>query len=176
MRIVAGEWRGRTLRVPKDPRVRPTADRAREAWMSILQHDIPGARVADLCAGSGALGLEALSRGAVFCDFVDLAEPSLRCIRENAATFDAQDRIAVQRGDALRVVRKVPDGHWDIAFADPPYNIGLAPQLVEAWLERPYARILSVEHEAHEVLPPGGDSRQYGGTRISIYRVPAPAG
>lgn len=172
MRIVAGEWRGRSIKAPRDDRVRPTADRAREAWMNILQHDIPGARVIDLCAGSGALGLEALSRGAVWCDFIDVAESAIRCIRENVATLDARDRCRVYRGEALRYVQDRRQGPWDIAFADPPYNLGIAPRIAAAWLERPFSRILGVEHEAHEAVPPGGETRTYGGTRITIYRAP----
>ena len=78
MRIVAGQWRGRRLVVPKGDIVRPTADRVREAWMSIVSPWLPGARVVDLFAGSGALGIEALSRGAVKADFVEIATPSLR--------------------------------------------------------------------------------------------------
>lgn len=150
--------------------MRPTADRAREAWMSILQHDIPDARVVDLCAGSGALGLETLSRGAASCDFIDVAEAAIRCIRDNIATLGAADRSHVYRADAIRHVRDQRHGPWDLALADPPYNLGIAPQIAELWLARPFSRILSVEHEAHEELPPGGESRVYGGTRITVYR------
>jgi 16S rRNA (guanine966-N2)-methyltransferase len=173
MRIVAGEWRGRPIKAPRDARVRPTADRAREAWMSILQHELDGARVVDLCAGSGALGLEALSRGAAWCDFVDIAESAIRCIRENVTTLGAGDRCRVYRGDVLRYVQDKRQGPWDVAFADPPYNLGIAPRIAAAWLARPFSRILGVEHGAHEALPPGGESRAYGGTRITIYRTEA---
>jgi 16S rRNA (guanine966-N2)-methyltransferase len=170
VRIIAGEWRGRTIRAPRDQRVRPTADRAREAWMSILQHEIPDARVADLCAGSGALGLEALSRGAACCDFVELTEAGLRAIRENADRLGALPRATIHRADALRFVSRPDAGPWDIAFADPPYNQGIAPRLAELWLVRPFARILGVEHDVHEAVPPGGESRTYGGTAVTIYR------
>ena len=173
MRIVAGEWRGRTIKAPRDERVRPTADRAREAWMSILQHELPGATVVDLCAGSGALGLEALSRGAAWCDFVEIADSAIRCVRDNVATLGAADRCRIIRGDAVRVAQDKRHGPWDVAFADPPYNLGIAPRIAEAWLARPFSRILGVEHEAHEELPPGGSSRAYGGTRITIYRADA---
>jgi 16S rRNA (guanine966-N2)-methyltransferase len=169
MRIIAGEWRGRVIKAPKDQRVRPTADRAREAWMSILQYDIPGARVVDLFAGSGALGLEALSRGAEFCDFVELSDSALRAIRENAESLGAADRMAVHRGDAVRFVQKRAGRPWDIAFADPPYNIGAAPRLAQLWLKRPFARLLGVEHDLHEPMPEGGTLRRYGGTGVTIY-------
>lgn len=170
MRIIAGRWRGRTIKAPRDARVRPTGDRAREAWMSILHPELPGTRVLDLFAGSGALGLEALSRGAASCDFVELAAPSLRAIRENAEALGATALIAVHRGDALRFVQKLGPGAYDIAFADPPYNLGLAPRLADAWLASPFATVLGVEHDVHEEMPPGGDTRTYGGTAVTLYR------
>lgn len=170
MRIIAGEWRGRTIKAPSGKQVRPTADRAREAWMSTLQHDIPDARVVDLCAGSGALGLEALSRGAASCDFVDLSEPALRMIRENIATLGAGERSHVHRADALRFVRKPGSAPWDIAFSDPPYHLGIAQRLAEAWLAAPFSRILTLEHEIEAGMPPGGTTRKYGGTGITTWR------
>src|SRR5438552_18683937 len=91
MRIIGGRWRGRRIAAPPDLRVRPTGDRVREAWMSIVNGELPGARVLDLFAGSGALGLEALSRGAERVDFVDLSPQSLEALRANAATLGAGD-------------------------------------------------------------------------------------
>lgn len=176
MRIIAGEWRGRRLRVPRDARVRPTADRAREAWMSIVQPVLPGARVLDLCAGSGALGLEALSRGAASADFVELSTPSLRAIRENGAALGALPRMHVHRADALRYVQRLPAGAFDVAFADPPYGLGMAPRLAAAWLSRRFARILGVEHSAHEAMPAGGETRTYGDTSVTLYREGAAGG
>ena len=93
MRIIAGEWGGRSLRVPRDGRVRPTADRAREAWMSIVQPSLPGARVIDLFAGSGALGLEALSRGAARADFVEI-DGSLAASRRTSTRSPAKRALA----------------------------------------------------------------------------------
>ena len=138
--------------------------------MSMLQHEIPGARVVDLFAGSGALGLEALSRGAAFCDFVELSDAGLRAIRENAASLGALDRSAVHRGDAVRYVQKAAGAQWDIAFADPPYNLGLAPRIAKLWLTRPFSRTLGVEHDVHEALPEGGTTRTYGGTAVTVYK------
>jgi len=175
MRIIAGRWRGRTIAAPPDASVRPTGDRAREAWMSRLQGELPGARVVDLYAGSGALGLEALSRGAAFCDFVDLAPRSLQAIRENAATLGALPLLAVHRADALRFVERLAARAYDVAFADPPYNLGLATQLVHAWLATPFSHVLSVEHPADETLPAGGSTRRYGITAVTLYRDVAPA-
>ncbi|MCU0624336.1 MAG: RsmD family RNA methyltransferase, partial [Gemmatimonadaceae bacterium] len=112
MRIIGGEWRSRRLVPPDDPRVRPTADRVREAWFSILGEAIRGARVADLCAGSGALGLEALSRGAASCEFVELNPKSLAALRRNCETLGAGPRAVIRRGDALRVAGDAAEGHW----------------------------------------------------------------
>ncbi|HEU4565375.1 MAG TPA: 16S rRNA (guanine(966)-N(2))-methyltransferase RsmD [Gemmatimonadaceae bacterium] len=174
MRIVSGRWRGRTIKAPADARVRPTADRVREAWMSILQRDLPGARVVDLFAGSGALGLEALSRGAAHADFVEVSARSIQALRANAEALGAGDEATIHRGDALRFIQTLPIGAYDVAFADPPYRLGLAGQVVERWLAVPFARVLSVEHEAKEPLP-GGETRRYGDTAITFFRAPAEA-
>src|SRR5688572_31523942 len=107
MRIVAGRWRGRRIRPPADARVRPTADRVREAWMSIVQPYLSGAKVLDLFAGSGALGLEALSRGAVSADLVEVSQAGITAIRENAAALDAGDAVRVHRADAMRFIEKL---------------------------------------------------------------------
>lgn len=138
--------------------------------MSIVQPDLPGARVLDLYAGSGALGLEALSRGAASADFVDVAPTAIKAIRENGATLGALDRMRIHRSEALRFAQKLPPDAFDIAFADPPYNLGMAPRLAAQWLRVPFARILGIEHDAHEDLPAGGDTRTYGSTAITIYR------
>jgi 16S rRNA (guanine966-N2)-methyltransferase len=174
VRIIAGEWKGRRIATPKGGHVRPTADRVREAWMSIVQPALPGARVLDLCAGSGALGLEALSRGAQFVDFVEQDARSLRTLRENIALLGAGAKCAVHRADALAfTARERPAGPapHDVAFADPPYRQGLAKALADRWLSAPFAAIFGVEHEAREVLPAGGDTRRYGDTSITIYRA-----
>src|SRR5438270_1401488 len=102
VRIVAGRWRGRTIKAPADARVRPTADRVREAWMSIVTPELPGARVLDLFAGSGALGLEALSRGAERAEFVEIAPKSLAALRANAEVLGAGKAAVIHRADAVR--------------------------------------------------------------------------
>lgn len=171
MRIIAGQWRGRTIRAPRDDRVRPTGDRAREAWMSIVQPELPGARVLDLYAGSGALGLEALSRGAESADFVDVAPAAIKAIRENGTLLGALDRMRIHRGEALRYAQKLEAGAFDIAFADPPYNLGMAPRLAAQWLRVPFANILGIEHDSHEEMPDGGETRTYGSTAVTLYRA-----
>jgi 16S rRNA (guanine966-N2)-methyltransferase len=171
VRIVAGRWRGRTIKAPADDRVRPTADRVREAWMSILHPEIPGARVVDLFAGSGALGLEALSRGAAHCDFVEIATRSLAALRANAEKLGAGDAAHIVRGDALKFAERLAAGAYDIAFADPPYGLRLASRIAERWLEVPFASVLGVEHASKEQMPEGGDTRRYGDTGVTIYRT-----
>jgi 16S rRNA (guanine966-N2)-methyltransferase len=171
MRIVAGRWRGRIIRAPAGDRVRPTADRVREAWMSILQREIPGARVLDLFAGSGALGLEALSRGAAAAEFVELHQRSLRALADNVRALGAEAESAVHRGDAMRFIERLPVNAYDIAFADPPYGQGLAERVVRQWLQVPFARLLTIEHAAREEMPGDGDTRRYGDTAITILRA-----
>jgi 16S rRNA (guanine966-N2)-methyltransferase len=171
MRIIAGTFRGRRLRSPRDPRVRPTADRVREAWMSILQDALPGARVLDLYAGSGALGLEALSRGAATVDFVELNPPSLAALKANIATLKAEPRTTVYRGDALRYAGRLQTGAYDIVLADPPYARDDAARLVDLFRRLPFGRILAVEHPAGTELA-GDDTRRYGDTAITFCYPP----
>ena len=171
MRIVGGSFGGRRLAVPKAGRVRPTADRVREAWMSIVRQEIPGARVLDLFAGSGALGLEALSRGAASADFVELSPRSLDAIRENASILGAGDQAVVHRGDALRFIEGLGVNAFDVAFADPPYRLGLAAKVAERWLAVPFASVLGIEHQLRDPMPDGGDRRRYGDTVITFFRA-----
>ncbi len=171
MHIVAGEFGGRRLVVPKDQRVRPTADRIREAWMSILGEAVEGARVLDLYAGSGALGLEALSRGAASAEFVELSPGSLEALRANIAALGLADRTRVRRGDALRFAQRLGPDAYDLAFADPPYAHEAAARLVTVFRRTPFARILSVEHPADQTV--GGDeTRRYGDTALTFCRRP----
>ena len=162
---------GRRLRAPDDARVRPTSDRVREAWMSILADAIPGARVLDLFAGSGALGLEALSRGAVSAEFVEMHRASLAALAANIETLGVGVAATVRRGDAERYAEKLQAGAFDVAFADPPYTIDYATRLVALFRRTPFARILSVEHRA-DVAPPGDDTRRYGDTAITFCYAP----
>jgi 16S rRNA (guanine966-N2)-methyltransferase len=170
VRIVAGRWRGRTIDAPAGQNVRPTLDRVREAWMSILQKDLPGARVLDLFAGSGALGLEALSRGAVSADFVEKNAAGLRSLRANIEKLDAGDEATVHRAEAIQFAESLPAGAYDVAFADPPYSGSGAVMLASRWLQVPFATVLSIEHAASTTMPPGAETRRYGTTAITIFR------
>jgi 16S rRNA (guanine966-N2)-methyltransferase len=167
LRIIAGEFKGRRLKAPAGRTVRPTGDRVKEAWFSILQQAIPDARVLDLFAGSGALGFEALSRGAVAVDFVENHKASLAAIRDNAATLKAEARITIHRSDAMRFAERLQPGAYDVAFADPPYAEDDAAMLAKLFREKPFARVLSIEHAAGEAIA-GDDTRRYGDTAITF--------
>lgn len=157
--------------MPADSRVRPTADRVREAWMSILGERLAGARVLDLFAGSGALGLEALSRGAVHATFVELAAPSLAAIRTNVDALGVADRVTLHRGDAMRFVERLAPDAFDVVIADPPYSIPFAERLVEAFRARPFTRLLTVEHPVQMTV--GGDeTRRYGDIALTFCHAP----
>jgi 16S rRNA (guanine966-N2)-methyltransferase len=179
LRIVAGAWRGRRFKVPPKG-VRPTSDRVRESWLSIVHPHLDGARVVDLCAGSGALGLEALSRGAASCDFVEKSPAVQRVLEANIIALEGGDRAAVQRTDAIAFLGAPDPGadpRWDVAFADPPYREGIADALARRWLAAPFATIFGVEHEVGVTLPAHTDGtepdrRTYGDTAVTIYRLP----
>jgi 16S rRNA (guanine966-N2)-methyltransferase len=139
--------------------------------MSILGDGLSGARVLDLFAGSGALGLEALSRGAASVTFVELSAPSLRALDQNITTLGAQDVATVHRGDAMRYAEKLPEGAFDIVLADPPYSVDHAARLVALFRRHPFGRILSVEHPSDLELA-GDDTRRYGDTAITFCHAP----
>lgn len=139
--------------------------------MSIVNPWLAGARVLDLFAGSGALGLEALSRGAEVVDFVESAPGSIAVIRANAQFLGAGPEAVIHKADALRFVEPLEAHAYDVAFADPPYDLGIATKLAERWLERPFADLLGIEHRFNEHLPGEGERRKYGGTVITFYRA-----
>lgn len=139
--------------------------------MSILGDQLVGARMLDLFAGSGALGLEALSRGAESATFVELNPPSLRALEHNIAALSVEDVATVHRGDAMRFAGKLLPGAFDVILADPPYTIDYAAQLVALFRRRPFGRILSVEHRS-DISIDGDDTRRYGDTAITFCYAP----
>jgi 16S rRNA (guanine966-N2)-methyltransferase len=175
MRIVAGEWGGRRIQAPAGRGTRPTTDRVREAWMSALAPELPGARVLDLFAGSGALGLEALSRGALHATFVEQDARALSALRANLAALGAEERATVLRSDALQYASRLQPGAFEVAVADPPYGQGIAAELALAFQRTPFAGLFCVEHGRGDALPeiPGARTRRYGDTSLTF--IPAPA-
>src|SRR5213596_1128640 len=171
LRIIAGEFKGRRLKAPAGRAVRPTADRVKEAWFSILQQSIPEARVLDLFAGSGALGFEALSRGAVSVDFVETHRVSLTALKANVEALGVEDRVTIHRSDALRFAERLQPAQYDIAFADPPYATDDAEHVAGIFRATPFARVLGIEHRTNLSLD-GDDTRRYGDTAITFVYAP----
>jgi 16S rRNA (guanine966-N2)-methyltransferase len=179
MRIIAGEWRGRPLEAPPGYATRPTADRVRETLFSMLASRLGSfeeLRVADLFAGSGALGFEALSRGAAHTTFVESNAAAAAAIRRNAATLGAADRSDIVSGSALSLPRRGP---FDLVFADPPYAPGAGSEIVRFvldadWLAR--GGWMSVETSRDHAVEPLGlglDAvRDVGRARLTLLRRP----
>jgi 16S rRNA (guanine966-N2)-methyltransferase len=178
MRIIAGEWRGRKLVAPAGRSTRPTADRTRETLFSMLASRLGGFedfRVADLYAGSGALGLEALSRGAAHATFVETDREALRAIEANITAFGAASRAAIRSISADNLPRSHP---FDLVFADPPYQPGSGTAVAAAvatsgWL--PPGGWMAVEtHKGDAVQPPEGweidAERDVGRARLTVLR------
>ena len=179
MRIIAGEWRGRQIEAPPGTATRPTGDRVRETLFSMLASRLGSfedLRVADLFAGSGALGFEALSRGAASAAFVESDAGAAAAIRRNAEKLGAGERVRVIAGSALALPRSEP---FDLIFADPPYATGSGTAAVHSivnadWLAR--GGWLSVETSRGEVIDPGelavDSARDIGRARLTLLRRP----
>jgi 16S rRNA (guanine(966)-N(2))-methyltransferase RsmD len=198
MRIIGGSLGGRRLKAPPGSTTRPTSDRVREAIFNILGPPPPHARVLDLFAGAGSLGLEALSRGAARAEFVDHSQAAARCVRQNARALGVDERCRVHCQDALALLRRWCESaprrqpaaspgeplRFDWGFVDPPYQGDLAARALEILgqgeLIGPGA-VVVVEHDRRHV--PANtygslvrtDHRRYGDTEVSFYRIPAPA-
>ncbi len=184
MRIVGGKFKGRSIAAPSGQATRPTSDRVREAIFNILAHGIAGfslegARVLDLFAGTGAMGLEALSRGARFCQFVDDSAAARGLIRNNADALGVIGQCKIWRRDATKLGPCAPQPPFDLVFADPPYNKGLGQKALASlatggWLA-PGAVVVLEEAEKAEVTEVAGlallDRRVYGDTQVRFYRA-----
>jgi 16S rRNA (guanine966-N2)-methyltransferase len=174
-RIIAGRYGGRRIGAPPGSGTRPTSDRVREALFSILGARVAGARVLDLFAGSGALGLEALSRGAGAVTFVEAAPPALRALRANVAALGADADVV--RADALKWLRAASAGarQYDLVFLDPPYRqaetLGAAlSELLPAVLARGALVVSESDRRAPlELTIPTTDERRYGDTLIRFH-------
>ncbi|HOS18194.1 MAG TPA: 16S rRNA (guanine(966)-N(2))-methyltransferase RsmD [Clostridia bacterium] len=180
VRIIAGEKRGTLIRAPKGADTRPTLERVRESLFGILQYEIPEATVFDLFAGSGALGLEAVSRGAKFAVINDSAREAYLAIAANVKKLHFEDRTALYCLDyALAVRRAAAAGmKFNLVFLDPPYGAGLIPKAMAALGEADALEkgcVIAAEHRAREAVdpPPGfrlAERRNYGEAALSFFR------
>lgn len=179
MRIVSGRFRGKKLASPKSDFIRPTTDRTRESLFNILAHRIPlhDIRVIDCFAGTGALGLEAMSRGAAFCLFVDEGVEARGLLRQNVESMQLQGQTKIFRRDATQLGEIGTMKPFDLAFLDPPYGKGLGERTMTAllaggWL-KPSALVILEEGRGHlpaiiEGYEQDG-ARQFGDTEIGFY-------
>ena len=182
MRIIAGDRKGFTLKIPHGQRTRPTLARVRESLFSILSGRVIDATVVDLYAGCGALGLEALSRGATHCTFVDHAHGALACLRDNVAKLGFDDCTDIHHDDVLRWVRRdhAASAPFDLVFLDPPYDTGAgtrALEAVESHLPMQPSALVVLQCSTREAVPqrcgrltPVRDQR-YGDTAVHLYRL-----
>lgn len=180
MRIIGGSARGRRLVAPKGRATRPTSDRVRQSVFDVLGQRTDGLAVLDLFAGTGALGLEAVSRGAARATLVENEKAALEALEKNVRALGFEDRARVVRGDALSLATL--RGPFDLVLADPPYAVGGTP-VVQALAASPPgllvegARIV-IEHARREILPERegalerDDQRRYGDTMVSFYTYP----
>lgn len=180
MRIVGGEFRGRALETPRSSAIRPTSDRTREAVFNVIAHTYPdrleGARVLDLFAGTGALGLEAISRGASHCLFIEETAEGRGLIRTNVEAFGLQGRTKIFRRDAASLGKAGTIAPFNLVFADPPYGKGLAERAIAeaiagGWL-LPNALVIVEEAASSPFNPPAelsvADRRDYGDTTVTF--------
>ena len=174
MRVITGTARGRRLKELTGLETRPTTDRVKEGMFSALQFDIEGRRVLDLFAGTGQLGIEALSRGAASATFVDRRDDAIRLIRDNLKATELTDRARVIAGDSMEYLDKIRE-KFDIIFLDPPYEAGLLEpalrQIARFDILNPHG-IIVAESPADRVLPalaaPYGIRRAYRYGRIGV--------
>lgn len=179
MRVIAGEAKGRRLEAPKGMRVRPTLDRVRESLFNILGPRLHGCRFLDLFAGSGANGIEALSRGAASCTFVDADERSLKVLRSNVLSVGFAGRSRVKRLTLPSGLERLGESEsaYDVVFADPPYDFVHYPRLLEALGQGILARdgLAIIEHASRAPLePPVGPlvkvrEERYGDTMLTFF-------
>ena len=178
MRIIAGDYKGRKLETPRDNEIRPTTDKVKEAMFSILIPYIDDAYCCDLFAGTGSLGLEALSRGARFCQFSDKERESVSIIKSNIDKCNAREYSRVLHGDYMKALKKLEE-KVDIFFIDPPYNDNLYIKCLTAIDTLDLLNddgIIIVEHEKRESMPDEVGNllkvkeRNYGRTILSIFR------
>ncbi len=175
--MIGGELRGRPLKAPPGRSTRPTADRVREALFNLLGPVPEGGRVLDLFAGSGALGIEALSRGAGHAVFLESDRRARKVLRENLARLELEARSTVLDEDVVSRGRTRLEGSFDLAFADPPYSAGVEEEVVARYgPSLAPGAVLALEQAAGVPSPKPvaplviWKTRRYGGTRLTLYR------
>lgn len=173
MRIVGGKYAGRDLAKLLDTRVRPTAEHVRSAMLDLLADDLKGASLLELFAGTGALGLEALSRGARRCDFVETRPSSLHSLGSNIGLLRLKKKTRVFKKDAVPFAAQLNAGAYDLVFADPPYGSRMLDHIIASWQTRKFSRVLAVEHERTHQLPKGDVTQVFEDSAITIYRLRA---
>jgi 16S rRNA (guanine966-N2)-methyltransferase len=169
MRIVGGQFAGWDLTSPNDFRVRPTAELVRAAILDRLTDVLTSASILDLFAGTGALGLEALSRGAATADFVETRASSLHALKANVVSLRVRDRTRVFKKDALPFAAALRQASYDIAFVDPPYESRMLDRVIETWQRTRFSTILVAEHATTHTLPAGAELERFGETSVSVY-------
>jgi len=183
MRIIAGKYRSRLIKVPKDADVRPTKDRIREALFNIITEYISGAEVLDIFAGSGAFGIEAISRGAESATFIDSEKTCIKTIEDNVKTLGINGgKVNLLRMDAFKAIDKLCNEgkKFDIVLLDPPYYEEIAKKCLIKLGERDILKphcIIVVEHHKKDILPAESGSitsyrtARYGDIRLTFYKV-----
>ncbi|MBL7977412.1 MAG: 16S rRNA (guanine(966)-N(2))-methyltransferase RsmD [Bacteroidetes Order II. Incertae sedis bacterium] len=176
MRIIAGKFKGRSLKSPKGEITRPTTDRVRTSVFNLLysRMEMRGARVLDMFAGTGALGIESMSRGAESTTFIELNRTVLELTKQNASIFGIEKQCWFQLGDAVGFIQKYRGPQFDVVFADPPYELEAIPQLPE-WVfpQLKPEGLFVLEHDARHSFdehPALDTSRAYGRTIVSVFR------
>ena len=170
MRIVSGKFAGRHLTSPSR-NVRPTSEGVRDRWLELLEADLTGARVLDLFAGSGAIGLEAISRGARYADFVENGAGALHSLKANVAVLRVTKKCRVFKQDAIPFVARLDTGAYDVCFADPPYGSRKLDLVIERWREIAFAGVLAIEHSKnHDIAMKGKSYDLEGDTRVTVLR------
>ena len=177
MRVIAGDFKGRKLETPLDNQVRPTSDKVKEAMFSILMNQVWGSKVCDLFAGTGGLGLEALSRGASKCYFADQSRASIRLLTENVKRCNASEKSVIFAGDFTRALERIKEP-IDIFIIDPPYGNGLEFKAMEIIKRNDLLAedgVILVEHDARDVMEDeiAGftkfKEKKYGKVVLSLY-------
>ncbi len=180
MRIVGGIWAQQNL-VSPGQRVRPTHEEVRDAWLTHLSPRLVGARVLDLFAGSGALGIEALSRGAASSDFVDDSPDALHALKANVAKLklrrlprgelpsEKSKAARIFKRDAIPFTERLGTDAYDIAFADPPYGSRKLDRILKHWQAVRFAQVLAVEHPPDYAVPPGVKQLAFESSMVTFY-------